>query len=469
MLRHPFWLDEAWVADSLRAPLRQVPRLTSSTPIGFTYLIRLVPAVLGDERARLVPLLFTAALAPVGYLLGRELDPESRGTATVLAFACVALPAAMQRHDLKQYTADAFVAVALLLLATRAERLRTPHALARLTAAAVAGLLVSHTTALVGGATYAALVVAFASRRAWRATAYAFAAGTVFVAAVGVDYWLVGRRGATPALVHYWDLYYLPGRGHLGTFLGERAAFAARQVGLGPWGVALPLLLLGSAVLWAYGRRAAALMLPLLSALMVLAAGLHAYPLWEGRTTLFACTVGLVVAVIGLAWVARLGARWLPLLGTPGLVAIVTVLAWRSVTFDNPLPQDGVRTAARYVAAHGRPGDTIVVDARTAYQWAYYWRRDRPYWVNAADRAVGFMPEYAFETGIRIVRDAGVPTGPRALAGYVSASPTGTTWVVLSHNSRHDSYLNAATDLGTVEYRTDGRGSYYLIKVTRRP
>ncbi len=113
MLRHPYWLDESWVADSLRAPLGALPRLTSSSPIGFSFLLRLVPTALGDERARLVPLLFTGALAPVAYLLGRELDRESRGTALLLGFTGVALPAAMMRHDLKQYTADAFVAVTL--------------------------------------------------------------------------------------------------------------------------------------------------------------------------------------------------------------------------------------------------------------------------------------------------------------------------------------------------------------------
>ena len=43
ILRAPFWLDEAWVAATVRAPLGMVGSLTSSTPIGFTLLLRLVP------------------------------------------------------------------------------------------------------------------------------------------------------------------------------------------------------------------------------------------------------------------------------------------------------------------------------------------------------------------------------------------------------------------------------------------
>ncbi|MCW2930204.1 MAG: hypothetical protein JWM19_1166 [Actinomycetia bacterium] len=58
-LRQPYWLDEAWVADSVRAPLSQVPRLASSTPLGWTLLLRLVPFG-GPERQRLVPLAFYA-------------------------------------------------------------------------------------------------------------------------------------------------------------------------------------------------------------------------------------------------------------------------------------------------------------------------------------------------------------------------------------------------------------------------
>jgi hypothetical protein len=52
LFSHAFWLDEGWVADSLRAPLQQLRLLTSSTPIGWTFLLRLVPDVGPPERLR---------------------------------------------------------------------------------------------------------------------------------------------------------------------------------------------------------------------------------------------------------------------------------------------------------------------------------------------------------------------------------------------------------------------------------
>ena len=49
MLRQSFWTDEAWVAVTTRFPLSQLPVTTSSTPIGWSVLVRLV-TVSGTRR-----------------------------------------------------------------------------------------------------------------------------------------------------------------------------------------------------------------------------------------------------------------------------------------------------------------------------------------------------------------------------------------------------------------------------------
>jgi hypothetical protein len=72
MMRHAFWVDEAWVADSVRTPVGQFPALTSSTPLGWTTLLRLIPGT-GEQRLRLLPLAFTVLATMTAYLLGREL------------------------------------------------------------------------------------------------------------------------------------------------------------------------------------------------------------------------------------------------------------------------------------------------------------------------------------------------------------------------------------------------------------
>src|SRR6266705_2215457 len=73
LLTHSFWLDEGWVVDSVRAPLGQLRQVSSSTPIGWTLLLRAFPPVGGPERYRLLPLAFGVATVPLAWLLARRL------------------------------------------------------------------------------------------------------------------------------------------------------------------------------------------------------------------------------------------------------------------------------------------------------------------------------------------------------------------------------------------------------------
>src|SRR6266540_554659 len=73
LLTHSFWLDEGWVVDSVRAPIGQLRLLTSSTPIGWTLLLRAVPPLGGPERYRLLPLAFGVATVPLAWMLARRL------------------------------------------------------------------------------------------------------------------------------------------------------------------------------------------------------------------------------------------------------------------------------------------------------------------------------------------------------------------------------------------------------------
>ncbi|HKE99882.1 MAG TPA: hypothetical protein VKG45_13220, partial [Actinomycetes bacterium] len=77
LLSHPFWLDESWVVASVRAPLGQLELMTSSTPIGWTLLLRLVPPISSPERYRLLPLAFAVAAVVPAWLLGRRLGGTS--------------------------------------------------------------------------------------------------------------------------------------------------------------------------------------------------------------------------------------------------------------------------------------------------------------------------------------------------------------------------------------------------------
>ena len=70
MLTQPLWVDENWVAVSLRAPVNQVLRLTASTPVLFTLLLRVVPHG-SPQGLRLLALAFTVAAVVPAWFLGR--------------------------------------------------------------------------------------------------------------------------------------------------------------------------------------------------------------------------------------------------------------------------------------------------------------------------------------------------------------------------------------------------------------
>ena len=72
LLRQPFWTDEAWVAVTTRFPLSQLPATTSSTPIGWSALLRVV-TVGRTQTGRLLPLGFAGASVMIAYWFARRI------------------------------------------------------------------------------------------------------------------------------------------------------------------------------------------------------------------------------------------------------------------------------------------------------------------------------------------------------------------------------------------------------------
>src|SRR3954447_23417349 len=120
LLRQPYWLDESWVAFSTKAPWRDLPLVSASSPLGWTVLLRVVPLG-GPERQRLVPLAFAGLAGAVAYLLLRSVGVRRLPAALAGGGTVLLAPALLARADLKQYTADAAVFLLLLLLLCRLE------------------------------------------------------------------------------------------------------------------------------------------------------------------------------------------------------------------------------------------------------------------------------------------------------------------------------------------------------------
>jgi len=454
LLAAPYWLDESWVAVSARAPLGQLPWVTASTPLGWTLLVHGWPA---GQSARLVPLAFLAGTVLAGYALGRGLGWPGRGTARVAgvaaALAALLLPAQQDRHDLKQYTADAAAAVALLALCARAEARTGPAGRGRpartgagLGLAIGAAMLVSHVAALAGVAVLVAVTARAAiGRYPWRALAAL--AGTA-VPAMAAVYLLADRAGRTGALSAYWAGWF-PSPGRLPGYLVARFGALTPALGL-PWPAYLALAGLGVAVLARYGRPATALAAGTLPVLAVAAGVAGRYPLLEQRTSHGLLVTGAVLGGLGLAGAGHATARALLGPGRPAVVtlAVVLALAFGGYALANagalarpPVPgQPGedVRAQVGHLARYRRPGDVVLVNMSGQYGFGWYWPGPAPRFVpGATGLAIGWRLRYP--DGDRIVIAAG--RDPASVAQALRSADelargpggTGRIWLVRSH------------------------------------
>ena len=439
ILGDPFWLDEAWVALSTTMPIGDLPWATSSTPLGWTFLIWLLPA--HGQVLRVVPWVFLVGSIFGGYAFGRFLPWPSRAWAVLAGLAgavgALLLPAQVLRHDLKQYTADAAIAVLLLVLLSRLEAAYSRRRLIVLGAAVVVGMLFSHTTALVGAAVLVAVVVL---RRGQ---------AIVFVGAVGAGmalvYIVVDGAARNGSLNNYWAPYF-PSVGDLPHYLGQRLGELRMYLGV-PWLLFVLLALAGVAAVARYGRPATALALGLLP-LIEVAGGLgHLYPLLDLRTSHFLLVTGAIAGGIGvvgaLSWLAvALPGRWVVAAAAAVALAAFTAFAlvnWHVVSDPGPIGrQEDARAQAAYIAAHRRPGDVILVSSSGSFAFAYYWHLDRPRIVRGGRLGIGWYVAYPPQD--RIVISPG--PAPDAVASAFTAARNlagnATLWIVRSHTDQND-------------------------------
>jgi hypothetical protein len=388
LLSQPYWNDEAWVAVTTRFPLARLPQLTSSTPIGWSFLLRLV-TVGRSQSGRLLPLAFAGLAVIPGYWLARRLTWHDRGTsiaAAVLAAAAVLLvPAMLVRDDLKQYTADACMTLVILATTARLERRWSRPSLALLAAAICGGMLVSDAAAFTGAAALGAVCVIELVRRDWRRLAEA-AITAVGTAALGLAiYEIFDARAVVPGLTAYWRNYYLPVHGgpvRMIRFVTGQFGLIHRYFALGPWWLAVPLVLLGLVTIARLGRPATALAVAALWPEMLALSALRKYPFLDLRTSTFLITSTAVVAAIGLAGLcaalrAVLRARQRDsLLATVAAVVVAATalagfcLAARPYVRSELIPSEPIRQQTQYVAQHAAARDPIVVSTTPTWGFA---------------------------------------------------------------------------------------------------
>jgi hypothetical protein len=463
ILSHPYWIDEGWVADSVRAPLSQVPRLASSTPPGWVLLLRLVPAG-GLQRQRLVPLIFAGLTVTAGYLLGRELR-LTRFVAGLLTAAAVLLsPAMLVRDDLKQYTAEAFASVVAWLLVARVESKWSRWRLAALAVTVSLGTLIAETVIFTGAAALACLGLTALVQRRWRRVAEVAVAAAGTLAVFGVIYEVVVRPRVNPALASYWASLYAPASvtGAARFFwaqLSQRLAlfigFPAARPG-SPALLAIPLIAAGAGVvsLVLLRRYALAALLPATLVVVMAASAARDYPFGDSRTSTFWTVMFPVLMAIAVAALihgfGRLPGRYLrwtrfalPVVAVAGAgLAINYYLGQVSPDINvQPIAHDDTRSQVAFAEAHARPGDVYLVDYGAGYAFAYYYSKPASEYPALAGNAAGFLPRYAGTSPVLIMAS----TRPRSFAAalrhaidVVDAEPPGEhgrIWVIREHAS----------------------------------
>jgi hypothetical protein len=439
LLSRPFWLDEGWVADSVRAPLGQLKLLASSTPLGWELLLRLVPHVGLPERLRLVPLLFAVAAAFAGYLFGRQLG---RVQGVVVGLAVAAAPGMLAQRSLKQYTAEAFVALALVALATWAEREWRPRRVVVLGVACVPAIFLSNTTLFVSAALFGALGLLALARRAWRQLAWLAGAAAGALAAQGAVYLAFVGRGDNAGMQRYWAPAFVPvssGGAAAFHFIATQGRLLLGRVGFGPALLSAALLVAGLVVLWRAGRPAVSLSVVLLAAEQVLAGALHRYPLFDLRTSMFYAV--LLTACAALAVGSFAAWAWRRLLTAPlGVVAVAMAAALLAPAAHRAqrtyLPPSRMRQQVDYVLAHRRAGDVVVVGWVASFPFAYYWPEQPTFAPTQVNTAVLFEVTYPDAPDVVVTREnksqEATKAALRTALARIRASGAGRIWLVLA-------------------------------------
>jgi MFS family permease len=377
MLSHSYWLDEAWVADSTRVPLSRVHAIASSTPLGFDMLLRLVPGT-GLQRGRLVVLMFSVLTVIMAYVFARVLAWSSRWRARVAAVTAAVVvmlaPLSLGRNDLKQYTADAFCALAVLTAAIVVDR-RPAHPVWWFTVAALVVLPFSSTSAFVTVAAFAGVLGAALLARDRRRTIEVLVNG-VIAGAVIAGYYAAAVIPHTNSKLHdYWNAYYLRGTPWHMLRVGWHRLFALSHALGVPALLVIGLVIVGLVALARLRAIAIVIAIVVLWIEVAVIARARLYPFLDLRTSHFLLVSTLVIAAIGVAALIQLAYQWWrPAGAIVAIVGLVLFVAGARPSIDKlDIPTEPAREQAQFVVAHRTPNDVVLVNSSGAFGFAYYW------------------------------------------------------------------------------------------------
>jgi hypothetical protein len=434
------------VALTPRYPLGQLPWVTSSTPIGWSLLTRLF-FFAGEQGARLLPLAFAAGAVAVAYTFARNLDwPDDRvrvGAGVLAGIGVLMVPTMLIRNDLKQYTADACLALVTLAVTWRLERDWSRRGLAILAGTVWGGMLVSHITAFVGVAAFVAIGLVRLARQAWRRALELLVAAVAALGGMGAIYELFDARTVSPALTAYWRLSYLPTSDGFGAgwrFVYRRLKHVGLHAGIGPAWLALVLVLAGLVTLIRVGRPMTACAVVLLLPEMITLSALDKYPLLDARTSTFLYVTLVVVVAVGVMGLCVLLQRWIGMAAW-GICVVAVGLFVAGGFHDvrsHTIGDENLRAQARFVSSHRGPDDVIVVNLASNWDFAYYWRHGPIGRTPDKRLAVGYRAAFPTQTEVVVASGrtyARIERGLAKASAMAERGPGARIWLVRSHVS----------------------------------
>ncbi|MCW6006048.1 glycosyltransferase family 39 protein [Micromonospora sp. CPCC 205371] len=430
----PLWLDEQMIAINLRdngfRELTGSLMHHQSAPLGWLAVQRAIVLVLGtDERVlRLLPLVFGVATLAVVWLVARRWLGPVGAVAAGLLFG---LAPALVRYaaELKQYSTDAFCALALLVLA--AWVLDDQRRMPVWWVAAAAASWLSMDAILVTPGLAAVLVGTVLRRQGWRAALRASLLGLAWLAATALHY-LVALRYTTgePHLKPWWQARGGFPNGNLWSWLADRPA------GLGVDPLSLPrgpvttgfwVLVLAGLAMLLVRRTAIGLLLAAPLATAVVLGAAHTVPLASRLAIWLLPALFLAVAAAVEAIAALRGRALIPAIAA---LLVVAVGAWSAFppqiryAAHPPATVDGVddRAAMAWIKAHRQPGDLVLVTISSipGLRWYASMGELRPGWfVRAVTPGPACTPD-ELPQGLaghrRVLAYSGIRTNPAAPA-----------------------------------------------------
>ncbi|HEX4493318.1 MAG TPA: glycosyltransferase family 39 protein [Acidimicrobiia bacterium] len=386
---HSLFLDDAWVSVGYRSHgLAQLARTTFTAPL-FSFATDLWLKAVGLTSLHAQMLAFVAGVVgPAAvYLVARSMR-MNRAAALVAGALLLFAPLHMEYSSrVKEYTLDALLTAAVLVVAWRTLESPTRRRVIVLTATAIVASVASLTVAPVVAGAFAALTIRAVRTRTHRVVA-AIATGSYALAA-GSWWALVIRPASNSPLHRYWQIedgFWTDDHLRVRSELGLTLAHVARGFSALPPALTLALLALATIVAFAHGiERALLLVVPGATALLLSAANVA--PI-GGRVDIYLYpTFALLLAFAVEPLLRRRG--WLVI----APIALVAVLL--SVTpLPRYYPNENLEPLVASLEARAAPRDPIVIYRMSVWGFALYTRWPVRF-VRSATGAVPFTADVA--------------------------------------------------------------------------